>query len=223
MPTYLRLQQYDSAHQDARVTFEDATGVAIVDRDLTSPPSTPAEGARYIPATSSTGAWSGKDGQVATSYDGGATWTFVVPHAGMEVWIVDEAVPRVWNGSAWIDPLLSSRSPSFRLTVTDPSNAEDLTLAHCNKPFTITKVVAVVRGTSPSVTWTLRKASDRSAVGTEVVTGGTTTTSQTSGDVIVAFNSATIAAGDFLWLETSALSGTVQELHVTVHAVQTSP
>ena len=84
-------------------------------------------------------------------------------------------------------------------------------------------MVAVLRGSStPSVTWTVRKGSDRSATGTEVVTGGTTTTSTTTGSVVTSFNSATIAASDFVWLRTTAKSGTVDEYHLTIHMVKTS-
>ena len=81
--------------------------------------------------------------------------------------------------------------------------------------YTISSLNSVVRGSTPSITWTIRKNSDRSATGTEVVTGGTTTTSQT-GASTTSLNSASIAAGDYVWLEVTAKSGTVDELHVTI-------
>jgi hypothetical protein len=75
----------------------------------------------------------------------------------------------------------------------------------------------LIGAATPSVTWTIRHhATDRSAAGNEVVTGGTTTTSTTSGSDVVAFNDATIPADSFIWLETTAQSGTVTELHITI-------
>jgi hypothetical protein len=92
-----------------------------------------------------------------------------------------------------------------------------LSLFFANEAITVTKLIAVVRGSTPSATWTIRKGSDRSATGVEVVTGGTTTTSETTGSVVTSLTSAGIAANDFVWLETTAVSGTVNELHVTVY------
>lgn len=112
---------------------------------------------------------------------------------------------------------LGVKQQSKSITIPDPTNAEDLTLFFANEALTITKMVAVVRGSTPSATWTIRKGSDRSATGTEVVTSGTTTTSATSGSVVTSFDSAGITADDFVWLETTATSGTVDELHVTIY------
>jgi len=112
---------------------------------------------------------------------------------------------------------VSAIETSKSITIPDPTNAEDLSLFYADEAWTITKIVAVLVGSStPSVTWTVRKGSDRSAAGTEVVTSGTTTTSTTTGSVVTSFNSATIAAADFVWLETTAKSGTVNQLHVTI-------
>ena len=75
---------------------------------------------------------------------------------------------------------------------------------------------AVVVGYTPSVTWTIRHGTDRSATGAEVVTGGTTTTNTTTGDDVVSFNDATIVADSHVWLETTAQTGTVTEISITI-------
>ena len=81
----------------------------------------------------------------------------------------------------------------------------------------MTKITAVLTGSAtPSVTWTLRHSTDRSATGNEVVTSGTTTTSTTTGSVVTSFNDATIPANSFVWLETTAQSGTVTSLNITM-------
>jgi hypothetical protein len=104
------------------------------------------------------------------------------------------------------------------ITVETPTATEDVSLFWTDDAITITKIVAVLVGSStPSVTWTVRHGSDRSAAGTEVVTGGTVTTSITTGSVVTSFNDATVVADAFLWLETTAQSGTVTSLNVTIH------
>jgi len=106
---------------------------------------------------------------------------------------------------------------SKSITVEDPTNAEDIGLFFANKAITITEIRAVLVGSAtPSVTWTIRHGTDRSAAGAEVVTGGTTTTSTTTGDDVTTFNDATIVADSFVWLETTAQSGTVTEIHITI-------
>lgn len=102
------------------------------------------------------------------------------------------------------------------ITVEGPSASEDLPLFKTKRAITITQISALVDGTSPSVTWTIRHALDRSAAGTEVVTGGTTTTNETTGDDITSFDDATIPANSNVWLETTAKSGTVLALNLTL-------
>lgn len=101
----------------------------------------------------------------------------------------------------------------------NPGASEDFPHFHYTKvAITITEIEAVLVGSSsPSVTWTLRHSTDRSATGNEVVTGGTTTTSTTTGSIVTAFNDATIPANSFLWIETTAQSGTVNSISITTN------
>ncbi len=103
------------------------------------------------------------------------------------------------------------------ITVEDPTGTEDISIWFTNKAITITEIRAVLLGSStPSVTWTIRHGTDRSATGAEVVTSGTTTTSTTTGSDVTTFNDATVVADSFIWLETTAQSGTVDQLHITI-------
>lgn len=110
---------------------------------------------------------------------------------------------------------------SKSITIESPTSAEDISLFYTDDAITITKIVAVLVGSAtPSVTWTLRHGTDRSATGTEAVTSGTTTTSITSGSVVTSFNDATVVADAFLWIETTAQSGTVGQINITVFYTQ---
>lgn len=103
------------------------------------------------------------------------------------------------------------------ITIESPTSTEDISMFFTDVAITVEKMTAVLRGSAtPSVTWTIRHGSDRSAAGTEVVTGGTATTNTTTGDTVTSFNDATIPANSFVWLETTAQSGTVNEINITI-------
>ena len=98
-----------------------------------------------------------------------------------------------------------------------PDSAEDLSFFFTDIPLTLTKIRPILVGSStPSVTWTLRHGTDRSAAGAEVVTSGTTTTEVTTGIDITSFNDETIIANSHVWFETTAKSGTVDSLALTL-------
>lgn len=103
------------------------------------------------------------------------------------------------------------------ITLETPTSSENASIFFTDEAITVTKLAAVLVGSSsPSVTWTICHSTDRSATGNEVVTSGTTTTSTTTGSVVTSFNDATIPANSFIWLKTTAQSGTVASLNVTI-------
>lgn len=74
-------------------------GVPVEDQTTTSPPGSPTSGVAYIIGSSATGAWSGKDGQIAI-YRGSA-WDYFAPAEG---WIVWDKAPNafyVYGSSSW--------------------------------------------------------------------------------------------------------------------------
>lgn len=105
---------------------------------------------------------------------------------------------------------------SKSITIEAPTSSEDISMFFTDYAITITKMVCVMVGSTPSVTWTVRHGTDRSAAGAEVVTGGTTTTSTTTGSVVTTFNDATIVADSFIWVESTAQSGTVTNMNLTI-------
>jgi hypothetical protein len=102
------------------------------------------------------------------------------------------------------------------LSVYAPTTSDSITLFYTPVALTISRISAVLRGSStPSVTYNLNYGTNRSS-GTLVFTSGTTVTSTTTATVVTSFNNSSIPAGGFLWLTASAVSGTVDELSVSV-------
>lgn len=111
---------------------------------------------------------------------------------------------------------------SRAITVEDPSGDERIPMGFLATGITVTRLVAVVSGSAPSVTWTVRFDADASATGTELVTGGTVTTSTTSGSNVTTLTTDTIPDERFLWLETTAASGAIGTLSVTIFGASTT-
>lgn len=100
LPYILAAQaQKHVTHNEALRKLDALVQISIVDRDLATPPASPADGARYIVAASPTGAWVGHTGKIAAWQDG--AWAFYAPRTGRLAWIEDEASPVAWNGTAW--------------------------------------------------------------------------------------------------------------------------
>lgn len=98
--TYLEESQ-DNGH----VTFNELVnvidsvlGAKVIDRDLTAPPGGESNGDLYIVGGPATGDWTGQDGNLALYYDG---YIFITPKEGMVVYIDDEDVYEMYDGSAW--------------------------------------------------------------------------------------------------------------------------
>ena len=100
LPYILAAQaQKHVTHNEALRLLDAMVQLSVLDRDLTAPPASPADGDRYIVASAATGLWAGWDLNVTTWVDG--VWMRLVPRPGWLAWIADEATFFVWNGSAW--------------------------------------------------------------------------------------------------------------------------
>ncbi|MFN4095298.1 MAG: DUF2793 domain-containing protein [Sphingomonas sp.] len=65
-----------------------------------TPPATPDVGQAWTIGDAPTGDWAGHGGEIANWTDGG--WRFVIPCAGMEIWVESLARPlRYHGGSGW--------------------------------------------------------------------------------------------------------------------------
>lgn len=111
---------------------------------------------------------------------------------------------------------ISAGSPKS-ITIPSPTNTDNFTILYTSSSMMLSSIRSVLRGSStPSVTFSIRYGTDRSAAGTEVVTSGITCTNTTSGLSTNTFNNGTIPANNYVWITVSAVSGTVTELNVTI-------
>lgn len=86
-------------HNDGLQVLDRVVQLMVLDKDLATPPGSPADGDRYIVASSPTGAWTGWAGRVAAYQDG--AWISSVPREGWLAWVADENLLYVHDGSSW--------------------------------------------------------------------------------------------------------------------------
>jgi hypothetical protein len=105
--THLQLPLLAAAQAQKHVTHNEAiqrldglVQLSVKDRDLTSPPGSPSDGDRYIPASGASGDWEDWDQNVAWYVDG--VWTKLVPRGGWIAFVEDEALVLIHDGSSWI-------------------------------------------------------------------------------------------------------------------------
>ena len=96
-------------HNEAVRALDALLQIAVVDRDLASPPTSPIDGARFIVAATSTGAWAGHTGKIAAFQDN--AWAFYAPREGWLAWVSDENVLVCWDGAAWLTASIGSVNP----------------------------------------------------------------------------------------------------------------
>jgi hypothetical protein len=101
----LQLPEWQQNQDQPHVTVNTALRVLdclvqlrVLDRDLTAPPGSPADGDCYIPASGSTGDWVGHEDDVAMFI--GTAWEFRTPLDGWEAWVVDEAIKVRYDSSS---------------------------------------------------------------------------------------------------------------------------
>ncbi len=74
-------------------------GLSVKDRDLTTPPTSPVDGDRYIIPTAATGVWAGKTNQIAARV--ASTREYYTPKVGWLCYIDDDAVLSAYKQTGW--------------------------------------------------------------------------------------------------------------------------
>jgi hypothetical protein len=100
------------------------------------------------------------------------------------------------------------------VSITGPIANDTFTLFRTDVETTITAVTALVSGASPSVTYEIRYAANRTSAGTPVI-APTTVTNTTTGSAATVQNQP-IPANSYVWLTVTAVTGTVGEMNVTL-------
>lgn len=105
----------------------------------------------------------------------------------------------------------------FTITVEDPTSSENICMGFTFSAITVTEVQAVVKGSAtPSVTIDPSHSTDRSAAGNDILNAATAITNTTTGQNLTSFDDATIPADSWIWMISTAQSGTVDEMTVTI-------
>jgi hypothetical protein len=123
---------------ESLIMLDDVVQLSVEDASLANPPSDPVDGARYIVASPSGGAWSGWDGWLACR-DGGS-WRFHAAGTGWQAW--DKATGRMLvrtAGGGWTESGLASPQAVQRVgrlaVNASPDPAHRLTLGGASSRF----------------------------------------------------------------------------------------
>ncbi len=101
LPYILAAQaQKHVTHNESLLLLDGLVQLSVLDRDLTAPPGSPADGDRHIVASGGTSDWTGWDLNVALFTDG--TWLRLPPRAGWRAWVENEGLLLVYDGAGWI-------------------------------------------------------------------------------------------------------------------------
>lgn len=86
-------------HNEAIRALDALVQIAVMARDLTTPPAEPSDGERYIVGEEPSGAWQNRSGTIAAFQDG--AWAFFTPRAGWLAYVVAEGAIVVHDGNEW--------------------------------------------------------------------------------------------------------------------------
>jgi len=101
LPYILAAQaQKHVTHNEALRLLDGLVQLSVLDRNLTAPPGSPADGDCYIVASGGTGDWAGWDLNVSLFTDG--TWLCLPLRTGWRAWVEDEGLLLVYDGADWI-------------------------------------------------------------------------------------------------------------------------
>jgi hypothetical protein len=113
---------------------------------------------------------------------------------------------------SFADAPLMTKAVSFQ----SPTSSENVSLWYTPVALTITQVGESIRGTSPSVTYNIRYAATRDAASPTAVFASDRAVTSASGTTVSTFANASIPAGSWIWITTSATSGTVNDFNATI-------
>ena len=108
----------------------------------------------------------------------------------------------------------AATTTSRSLTMETPTTTEDFSFFFTTVAITVTNVAVTVRGATPSITGTLKRATDRTAAGTVIHTMSAVTSE--AGTDGAPSGTAAIPLDSYVWLETTAVGAATDELFITI-------
>ena len=93
--------QKHATHNEALSILDAVLHLSVAARNVTTVPSSPVDGARYLVGTGASGAFFGKAGKIAAWQDG--AWRFLTPQAGWRCYVEAENILTIFDGSIWRD------------------------------------------------------------------------------------------------------------------------
>ncbi|MBW6496555.1 MAG: DUF2793 domain-containing protein, partial [Burkholderiaceae bacterium] len=154
-------------HNEALRLLDAMVQLSVLDRDLTAPPASPADGDRYLVASGATGLWAGWDLNVAYWVDG--VWMRLVPRPGWLAWIADEGALLVYDGAGWIGATPDALQNMALFGVGTTADAANPFSAKLNAALWTAKTVA--EGGTGDLFYTLNKESSADDLGLTLQTG----------------------------------------------------
>ena len=105
---------------------------------------------------------------------------------------------------------------SRNITLTVPQVGDNFVLFWTNTALTLASSIATVRGTSPSVTFSIYSGANRDGTSNNIMLNSNVCTNTTTGFIPGAYTNTAIAASTFVWVYISAVSGTVDEFNLSL-------
>lgn len=99
------------------------------------------------------------------------------------------------------------------ITITSPTASENLTIFYTTEEITVVNVADCTLGSTPSVTYNIKFAATRNGSATNVFSSDRTIASA-AGSTTTTFANATIPANRWVWIETSAVFGVINDFSV---------
>lgn len=96
--------QKEFFHNEALVLLDAALHCAVETAPAAAAPAAPSPGQSWIVGDAATGAWAGKDGQIASFTQGG--WRFIAAQPGMAAWNKAAGLWLIFDGIAWSEGAL---------------------------------------------------------------------------------------------------------------------
>jgi len=83
---------------DGYIKLDTLIQLVVINMTTSTPPGTPTNGDRYVPLATATGAWAGKEDDIAYYYNG---WYFISPDIGWTLYDQNTNAFKTWTGSIW--------------------------------------------------------------------------------------------------------------------------